>query len=62
MNHRNRQKPDALVTRREFLAWADAEGWEIVGDPREVYLVHPDASGGGDPEQFVTELQFPVNA
>ena len=46
----------------EFLAWADSESWEIIGPPREVYIKHPDASGGGDPSEFVTEIQFPVNA
>jgi effector-binding domain-containing protein len=46
----------------EFLAWADSEGWEITGNPREIYLVHPDAEGHGDPDKFVTELQFPIEA
>ncbi|MFP4056472.1 MAG: GyrI-like domain-containing protein [Candidatus Brocadiia bacterium] len=44
----------------EFLAWLSWEGVEPSGPPREVYLVHPDAGGGGDPQTFRTELQFPV--
>jgi effector-binding domain-containing protein len=44
----------------EMLAWLDAEGWEIVGPPREVYLTRPDAKGKGDPKGFVTEIQFPI--
>lgn len=44
----------------EMLAWLDAQGWEIDGPPREVYVKRPDAEGKGDPKQFVTEIQFPV--
>jgi effector-binding domain-containing protein len=44
----------------EMLAWLDAQGWEVVGPPREVYVKRPQADGSGDPSQFVTEIQFPV--
>ncbi len=44
----------------EMLAWLSAQGWEIVGPPREVYIKHPDAQGKGDPKEFLTEIQFPI--
>jgi len=46
----------------EFLAWLSVEGAVVAGPPREVYLVHPDTSGQGDPREFRTEIQFPVDA
>jgi effector-binding domain-containing protein len=46
----------------EMLAWLDAEGWDVVGPPREVYLKRPDAEGKGDSKDFVTEIQFPIKA
>lgn len=45
----------------EMLAWVSAQGWEIAGSPREVYLKHPDAQGKGDRKEFVTEIQFPID-
>ena len=44
----------------EILAWMAVQGLEPSGPPREVYLQHPDVSGGGDPAEFVTEIQFPL--
>jgi effector-binding domain-containing protein len=44
----------------EMLAWLDAENWDVVGPPREVYLKRPDATGKGDSNEFVTEIQFPI--
>jgi effector-binding domain-containing protein len=44
----------------EFLAWLEVEGWTVAGPPREVYIVHPDARGRGDENEFVTEIQFPI--
>jgi len=44
----------------EMIAWLSAEGWEIAGPPREVYIRRPDAQGRGDPKEFVTEIQFPI--
>ena len=44
----------------ELLAWLSAEGWEIAGAPREVYIKRPSRSGKPDPSQFVTEIQFPI--
>ena len=46
----------------EMLAWLDAEGWDVAGPPREVYLKRPDSKGKGDPKEFVTEIQFPIKA
>jgi effector-binding domain-containing protein len=45
----------------ELLAWLSAEGWEVTGPSREVYIKHPDAQGGGNPKEFVTEIQFPIS-
>ena len=44
----------------EILAWLSAQGMEVAGPPREVYIKHPGAQGGGDPAEFVTEIQFPI--
>jgi len=44
----------------EMLAWLTAEGWETAGPPREVYIKRPGADGSGDPNAFVTEIQFPI--
>ena len=44
----------------EMLAWLDAEGLEVAGPPREVYVKGPDATGKGNPKEYVTEIQFPV--
>lgn len=35
--------------------WIEANGYRVVGPPREVYLV-----GGGAPADNITEIQFPV--
>lgn len=45
----------------EILAWLSAQGMETVAPPREVYIKHPDAQGRGDPSEFLTEIQFPIN-
>jgi len=44
----------------EMLAWMSAQGMAPAGEPREVYLQHPDTEGKGDPEEFITEIQFPI--
>ncbi len=44
----------------EMLAWLSVQGWEIAGPPREVYVKRPGSAGGGDPKEFVTEIQFPI--
>lgn len=44
----------------ELLAWLSAEGTEVVGPPREVYITHPDTRGQGDANELVTEIQFPI--
>jgi effector-binding domain-containing protein len=43
---------------KALMAWAEANGYQIAGPDREVYLKsHGDAS---DPSEFITELQLPV--
>jgi len=44
----------------ELLAWLDYSGWQVAGHPREVYIKHPAPDGSGDPKEFLTEIQFPV--
>ncbi len=44
----------------EMLAWLSAMGLAIEGPPREVYLKRPKADGSDDPEEFLTEIQFPI--
>lgn len=46
----------------EMLAWLSSEGWEIAGSPREVYIKHPVSGDAGDPDEFITEIQFPLKA
>jgi effector-binding domain-containing protein len=41
-----------------LLTWIEANGYRIVGPNREIYLRGPEH--GGDPETYVTEVQFPV--
>ena len=43
----------------EMLAWIDAQGYEISGPPREVYIKTPHVAG--DSKECVTEIQFPVS-
>ncbi len=55
-----------------LMAWIEASGYRIVGPNREVYLRCPDNDYGdaeaigysdhvaGDPAEYVTEVQFPV--
>jgi len=44
----------------EAVAWLSSEGWETAGPPREIYIKRPDGQGGGEPSEFVTEIQFPI--
>ena len=44
----------------ELLAWLSTWGCQAAGSPREVYLKRPDARGEGDPSEFVTEIQIPI--
>lgn len=44
----------------EMLAWLSEKGWEVAGSPREVYIKRPSKRGGEDPNEFVTEIQFPI--
>ena len=46
----------------EFLAWIDAQGLEVMGPPREIYLRHPQPGKEVDPKTFRTEIQFPISA
>ena len=56
--------PYAQVPARysELLAWLSVMGRDIVGPPREVYIVHPGTKDEGDRSQFITEIQFPIEA
>jgi DNA-binding transcriptional MerR regulator len=40
-----------------IMRWIDANGYEITGPSREIYLSYNPES---DPSQYVTEIQFPV--
>ena len=42
-----------------MMSWIDANGYRIVGANREIYLRNR-ADHGVGPEDFVTEVQFPV--
>lgn len=41
-----------------LMAWIEANGYQIIGPNREIYLRGPEA--GVAPAEFVTEIQFPV--
>jgi effector-binding domain-containing protein len=43
---------------KALMAWAEANGYQIAGPDREVYLQGPEP--GRSPEEFITELQLPV--
>ena len=45
----------------EMLAWLDAQGWQIAGAPREVYIKHPEAAGKAPSKDYLTEIQFPIS-
>ena len=45
----------------ELLAWLDVESWEIAGPPREVYIRRPAPDEVSNPDDYVTEIQFPIN-
>ena len=45
----------------EMLAWLSVEGMTPSGPPREVYIKRPGSGGKGDPSEFVTEIQFPID-
>jgi effector-binding domain-containing protein len=45
----------------ELLAWLSVEGWEVAGPPREVYIRRPAPDEVGAPEDYVTEIQFPIH-
>jgi len=42
----------------DLLAWIEANGYQIAGPNRDVYLSGPES--GGDPTTYVTEVQVPV--
>ncbi len=41
-----------------LMSWVEANGYQIIGPNREIYLHGPEA--GIDPAEYVTEIQFPV--
>ena len=44
----------------EMLAWLDWKGWQVAGAPREVYVKRPAAGETGAPNDYLTEIQFPI--
>lgn len=42
----------------EMLAWMAADGLTAIGSPREVYIKGPKTDGSGNPEEYITEIQF----
>ena len=44
----------------DMRAWLSEKGWDGAGSPREVYIKRPSKRGGEDPNEFVTEIQFPI--
>lgn len=42
-----------------IMSWAESNGYQITGPDRELYLTSP--ADTNDPNQYVTEIQFPVN-
>jgi effector-binding domain-containing protein len=43
---------------KALMAWAEANGYQMAGPDREVYLQGPEP--GRNPAEFITELQLPV--
>jgi effector-binding domain-containing protein len=43
---------------QELMDWVQANGYRMIGPNREIYLVGPEANVA--PEEYVTEIQFPV--
>jgi len=41
-----------------IMAWTESNGYQITGPDRELYLTNP--ADTNDPNQYVTEIQFPV--
>jgi effector-binding domain-containing protein len=41
-----------------IMAWTESNGYQITGPDRELYLTSP--ADTNDPNQYVTEIQFPV--
>ena len=44
----------------ELLAWIDYRGWSVAGAPREVYRKRPRSGDAGKPDDYLTEIQFPI--
>ena len=45
----------------ELLAWLSVEGREVAGPPREVYITHPQTHDSAEQNEYLTEIQFPIN-
>jgi effector-binding domain-containing protein len=45
---------------RALMTWVEANGYQIGGPNREIYLKGPDTQGKSDPSGFITEIQLPV--
>jgi effector-binding domain-containing protein len=42
-----------------LMAWAEANGYQVAGPDREIYLKGPEEEGRS-PQDYITELQLPV--
>lgn len=40
--------------------WVKENGYQVVGPPREIYLVAPSPEKPVQPAEYVTEIQFPI--
>ena len=43
-----------------MFAWLAKNGYRVAGPVREVYLVGPGPGGASEPDDYVTEVQVPV--
>jgi effector-binding domain-containing protein len=46
------------ATYGHLMGWIEANGYRMVGPPREIYVRGPES--GDDPSTYVTEIQVPV--
>ena len=45
---------------KALLTWTEANGYQVAGPDREIYLQGPGQDGRDVPETYITELQLPV--
>lgn len=49
---------DFTPTYEALMGWIEENGYHIVGPNREIYLQGPES--GESPQEYLTEIQFPV--